>query len=634
MAAMNAGAVRRRLLRLAPRREDRFILLVEALLLLGLLLAWHAASRRPLGAADIAIWLMAATPLALSAMTQTLPVLAGGHGLAAGSTALLVNAVVAIAPIASGTDALLWIVVGLALGAAVGAVNGTLIGQARLPTIAVTFATSVAVASLAQYLAANAPAPTGASSILQDALDLGSWWLPLLLILVFCAGGIALQMSSLGRGLAAMGHRPGLAQQFALPTARWRMLAYTIAGLGYGATGVFLAAQVGSVDLVMGAPLLLQIYAAVALGGGVPGLRAGSVPGSLLGALVVSATGNLMLPIGLDDYLSSGFDAFWLLLGLASCVALVRLRPQSAIMPPPLPDPPATNSGLAMLALGLLSILVLLFIEPANRDLLTIASLLPLLVVGQGAVMRAGGLDFAMPALVAFAGIGIVTLSQGLNDLLPLSVPVILIVAILIGALQGRMARRLRRGIVVLGLALGGLLLTVADALVVESPTGFAPSMLTGLATTRWGGLPPVVWFAVPLALGSAWWLDRHGPHWQRAAYWLSAVMAALFGLAMAGFAGQYKLGTIDTYLTPTFVAAVLGGISFMGGRGSLLAGIGASLLIRALDSLLIAAGWSFEFRLIGFAALLLLAVAWQEKEFKPFFRLQALLPAARRERS
>lgn len=630
---MNIGAAHRDLRRLAPRREDRFILLAETLLLLGLLVAWHAASRRALGAADIAIWLAAAAPLALSAMTQTLPVLAGGHGLAAGSTALLVNAVVAIAPISDGADALLWILLGLAIGAGIGAVSGFLIGRARLPTIAVTFATGVAVAGLAQYLAADAPQATEAPSILQDALDRGSWWLPLLLILIFCAGGTGLQLSTLGRGLVAASHRPGLARQFALPTVRWRILAYTVAGLGHGATGLFLAAQLGSPDMAMGTSLLLQIYAAVALGGGVPGLRAGSLPGSLLGALIVSGTGNLMLPMGIDDYLSSGFDALWLLLGLASCVALVRLRPQSAIAPPPLPEPPATSSGLPMLTLGLLSILVLIFLEPANRDLLTVASLLPLLVVGQGAVMRAGGVDLAMPALIAFAGIGVVALSQGLNDLLPLSVPVIVIVAILIGALQGRMARRLRRGIVVLGLALGGLLLTVADALMAEPPTGFAPSMLTGLATARWAGLPPVVWFAVPLSLLSAWWLDRHGAHWQRVPYGLSALLAVLFGLAMAGFAEPYEIGFAETYLTPTFVAAALGGISFMGGRGSLLAGIGASLLIAALDSLLTAAGWAFQFRLIGFAGLLLLAVAWQERKPKPF-RLQVLLPTARRTRS
>jgi ribose transport system permease protein len=629
---MEAGIARSFIHVLGLRREDRRILAAEALLLLALLIGWAGASRTALGSVDITIWLMAATPLALSAMTQTLPVLAGGQGLAAGSAALLVNVMVATAPIANGIGAVLWIVLGIAAGGAIGAVNGILIGVVRLPSIAVTFATSVAVAALAQYLAANASISPEETPILQTGLAQSSWWLPLLLIAAVCAAGLALQRSTLGRGLAAIGRRPTLAQRFELPAARWRTLAYVVAGLGYGATGVFLAAQIGAIDVVMGAPLLLQIYAAVALGGGAPGLRAGSVLGSLLGALIVSATGNLLLPIGLDDYLGTGFDALWLLLGVALCLGLVRRHPGSAIARLRLTPSPDGANGIPMLGLGMLSILLLVLIEPGNGDLLTVASLLPLLVIGQGAVMRMGGLDLAMPALIAFAGIATVTLTQGLNEPLPLSLLVILIVALVVGGLQGALAPRLHRGIVVLSLAIGGLLVTAADALVVESRTGFTPPALTMLATARWAGVPPVVWFAVPLFLGLAGWIDRYGTSWRRGAYLLSALLAVLFGLMMAGFAGQYKIGFADTYLAPTLVAATLGGISFMGARGSLLAAVGASLLITATDSLLIALGLPFEFRLVGFAGLLLSAVAWQRGAFA--FRLQGRLPTARRTRS
>src|SRR5512147_2904759 len=205
---MEAGVARPFIHTLGLRREDRRILAVEALLLLGLLIAWVAVSHTALGQVDIAIWLMAAMPLALSAMTQTLPVLAGGQGLAAGSTALLVNVMVATAPIENGADATLWIALGVAAGGAIGAINGILIGVARLPSTAVTFATSAAVAALAQYLAANQSIPADAMPFLQDALARQSWGPPLSLIAVFCAAGLLLQCSTLGRGLAAIGRRP------------------------------------------------------------------------------------------------------------------------------------------------------------------------------------------------------------------------------------------------------------------------------------------------------------------------------------------------------------------------------------------------------------------------------------------
>ncbi len=127
-------------------------LLVEAGVLAALLTAWAGLSRG-LAAADWAGLLLALTPLALAAMAQSVPVLAGGQGLAAGATALLVDILLGSAPIAGPGDALLWILLGLLLGGAIGVANGALIGWLRLPSTAVTYATGIATGAIAYALA-------------------------------------------------------------------------------------------------------------------------------------------------------------------------------------------------------------------------------------------------------------------------------------------------------------------------------------------------------------------------------------------------------------------------------------------------------------------------------------------------
>src|SRR5262245_53136674 len=65
-----------------------------ALLLALLLLFWLMLPGRRPDLGDWSAWAAAAAPLVIAAIAQTQIVLTGGQGLAAGSTALLVNALV------------------------------------------------------------------------------------------------------------------------------------------------------------------------------------------------------------------------------------------------------------------------------------------------------------------------------------------------------------------------------------------------------------------------------------------------------------------------------------------------------------------------------------------------------------
>lgn len=103
-----------------------------------LLLAWLASPGHRPDMADWGAWAAAATPLVIAPIAQSQIVLAGGQGLAAGSTALLVNAVVTTRMVDDPGSMIFWPAAGILLGGAIGTFNGLLVGFLRLPSTAVT----------------------------------------------------------------------------------------------------------------------------------------------------------------------------------------------------------------------------------------------------------------------------------------------------------------------------------------------------------------------------------------------------------------------------------------------------------------------------------------------------------------
>jgi ribose/xylose/arabinose/galactoside ABC-type transport system permease subunit len=240
------------------------------------------------------------------------------------------------------------------------------------------------------------------------------------------------------------------------------------------------------------------------------------------------------------------------------------------------------------------------------------------MTVGQGAVMRLGGFDLAMPAMIALGGMMTVAISQGSPSRFVLAVAGTTAIAIAIGLWHALLAPRLGRAVILATLASAGLLQAGAVALMVWAPTGFAPPRLTVLAAETWLGIPKPVWILAPAVFALAYVLDRY-----RArvvfAYVASALSAALFGILLACIGGSFRPGLVDVYLVPVVAGAVLGGIDFLGGRGSLLAALGAVLILQVVDIALVGLGLSYEARLAVMGAIILLRTALQSH---PLLRL------------
>ena len=153
-------------------------------------------------------------------------------------------------------------------------------------------------------------------------LDLRPWyWFALGLVLLALAVNVNLRRSRLGRAWTALRDDEETAACAGIPIVRTKLLAYATGGAFGGVSGAFLASYIGAVEPgQFEFSFSLFILAMVVLGG------LGSIPGVVLGAIVVSVVNNYLLADVLPDRTDLSFGVYGAILVLATL-----LRPQGLI---------------------------------------------------------------------------------------------------------------------------------------------------------------------------------------------------------------------------------------------------------------------------------------------------------------
>lgn len=227
-------------------------------------------------------------PLALVAMAQALLMLTGGINLAIGATVSL-GAVIAATTMTgplgvAGGSALV-----AAAGLGIGAVTGFIVVKLRLPAIVVTLAGSFIIGGAALLIL---PRPGGAMPVWLSDLLAGNTPAAFLLLVVIVLLWKLYLATPLGLSLYAAGENPVGAYRSGVPVDAARIAAYALSGLLSTSAGLFVAAQTGSGDPVIGAAFTLNSIAAAVLGGigflGGQGTMRGALAGSLLLSLMIS----------------------------------------------------------------------------------------------------------------------------------------------------------------------------------------------------------------------------------------------------------------------------------------------------------------------------------------------------------
>lgn len=242
-----------------------------------------------------------ALPLAAVAVGQTVIVLGGGIDLSIGTIATLSSVVTVSMVEPLGLP--LALVVGLAVGAGCGLVNGVLVAVVRLQPIVATFATSFVWAGLALWVlppasSGDGPRPTMPEGFVQGyrgttlGLPNGLW-----LLLGLAALWFVLKRTRFARHVYAFGGDEEAAYATGVRVVRVKLLTYVVGGMFAGLASFAMLANSGSGDALAGSSLTLASVAALVVGGTRLAGGAGGAGGTIIGVLVLQLLGTIVVAL-------------------------------------------------------------------------------------------------------------------------------------------------------------------------------------------------------------------------------------------------------------------------------------------------------------------------------------------------
>jgi rhamnose transport system permease protein len=234
------------------------------------------------------------TEVGIIALPMTFIIITGGIDLSVGSVVGLCAIMLGYSWKNFGFPLPLAIVFSLGVGAAAGFVNGLLITRVRVPPLIMTIATLALYRGLAEgvsqaHSVRNYPEWfffVGQGELFGVPTQL---WILLAGIIV---AGIALDRTTFGRSLYAIGNNETAARFSGLPVDRVKLLIYTLSGLAAGVSAWVLVSRVTTTRSDMGIGYELDVIAAVVLGGTSIFGGAGTIWGTVVGLVMIQLLKN------------------------------------------------------------------------------------------------------------------------------------------------------------------------------------------------------------------------------------------------------------------------------------------------------------------------------------------------------
>ena len=209
----------------------------------------------------------------------------------------------------------------VALGAALGAVNGLLVWRLGIPSIVVTLGTMTIFRGIIFLLTngkwINAHQMTEGFKAFPRAQFLGLPVMAWIAVAVIAGFALFIRRSALGRALFAVGGNPHAAVYAGIDVGRTQFMAFVISGALAGLTGYLWVARyaVAYVDIAGG--FELDVVAACVIGGIAIAGGAGSVAGAVMGALFLGIIKNALPVVGISPFWQMAISGTAILVAVA-----------------------------------------------------------------------------------------------------------------------------------------------------------------------------------------------------------------------------------------------------------------------------------------------------------------------------
>lgn len=273
----------------------------------------------------------AAMTLMLAATGQTIVLIRGGIDLSIGGVISLGTVIAATRFTDDPATVLFWSLAILALGFAIGGLNGLLISVLKLQPFLVTLATWSILNGIAMVIL-----PTDGGSV-------PGWWLglayfqilgfssPVWMLVALVLFWWWFRATRLGITIQATGSNEKSAFLSGVSVTRVNVATYGLSGLFAAGAALYLTTQTGAGSPTIGRDYILPSVAAAVIGGVSLFGGRGHLAGTLVGAFILTLIGNLVFVLKMSSYWQPVASGVILLLSvLASSVAEKAARARAA----------------------------------------------------------------------------------------------------------------------------------------------------------------------------------------------------------------------------------------------------------------------------------------------------------------
>ena len=325
MTVTNTSTTRSNLLRTLARFRELGIIIF--ILILAIVVSLRAPEFLTLG--NFRDILLDISILLIVALAQTMVILTHGIDLSVGSSIGLVAMIVAFTIKANPNVPMVMVVLlGLALGAVLGTFNGLIIALGKVPPIIATLGTLSIYRGMVFLYSEGKWIPAyqlpDAFKLLSKGTPLGIPNIIIFAIIVAIVVYYFLNYTHTGRDIYAVGSNPDAAQYVGIRKERIIFLVYVLSGVAAGLAGVLWASRFESSQTNTALGFELQTVAASIVGGVSISGGVGTVPGVILGALLLGMINNSVTLVRISPFWEQAAQGLLILIAVVSDNLIMR----------------------------------------------------------------------------------------------------------------------------------------------------------------------------------------------------------------------------------------------------------------------------------------------------------------------
>ena len=237
------------------------------------------------------------------AIGMTFTIISGGMDLSVGSVVALSGYSTGLA-LVSGVPALPAVLLGLAIGALIGLVNGAIIVSFGIPPFITTLGMMYMVKGVVNVLSEGRPVypfPDAFNALAQTRF-LGFPAPIFMALALLIVASFTLRNTSFGRSVMAVGGNEAAANTSGINIKKVKILTYVLTAMLAAFSGILLASKSGTATPGAGDGYEMNVIAAVIIGGTSLSGGNGSIVGTLIGCAIIKVLNNAMVILSVDTY--------------------------------------------------------------------------------------------------------------------------------------------------------------------------------------------------------------------------------------------------------------------------------------------------------------------------------------------